>query len=53
MSQSRDGKLVSTAALAISLAVSVIAGGCIIIKEDRGLHKGHYKQHEKKKKDKD
>jgi hypothetical protein len=30
------------------LIIVLIAGGCFIIKDDRGRHRGHYKQMEKR-----
>lgn len=32
---------------AIAVALSLVASGCIVIKDDRGRHRGHYKQPEK------
>lgn len=37
--------LLSFAVLIVSLCL--VLSGCIIIKGDRGLHKGHYKQERK------
>jgi hypothetical protein len=34
--------------IALGLLLTLIAGGCLIIKDDRGRHRGHYKQGEKR-----
>jgi len=34
--------------IALGLIVTLVAGGCLIIKDDRGRHRGHYKQGEKR-----
>ncbi len=44
--KSKAGKVVSL--IALGLIVTLVAGGCFIIKEDRGRHRGHYKQGEKR-----
>lgn len=36
--------------LLVVLAAALVLNGCIIIKDDRGLHRGHTKQIEKNKK---
>lgn len=32
------------------ILLALLVSGCIVVKEDRGLHKGHYKQPHKVKK---
>lgn len=32
---------------AVMVTTGLISGGCVIIKKDHGLHKGHYKQQQK------
>ncbi len=44
--KSKAGKVLSL--IALGLILTLIAGGCFIIKDDRGRHRGHYKQMEKR-----